>query len=192
MARLAGHNKTWYFSSRVLSHPTLPREIAKLGKRWAGLEGEGRERVVVAAASETLDQEIPWIRGGHFQYLVILDVPEQAVPLVIEELGIRRIRGRIHVTRDWGAVRRLLIAQQAGDPYDSIGDAYPLGKSLWILGGDMALHEFPVRRIPFLAQAFDGEPAPFTIDPDGSYLCWPTLDLHCSVSDFLKGPIGLL
>jgi hypothetical protein len=158
--------------------------------RKIGLEGGVLAAPVVAAfASEFIVPEgnsrLP--RGGtSTRYLAIIDVPDPALMRLPGVLELRRPEHRLHLTRDVGVVRRLLVSSLRADPRLGIVDAYVLGDSLVVLTGDFELRSFPIDRIPALVSIAQPERSAFEIDADGSYLHWPAHDLHLGVSQLLQ------
>ena len=125
-------------------------------------------------------------RGATTRYLAVIDVPEPALMRLPGVLELRRPEYRLHVTRDAGVVRRLLVSSLRDDPRLGVVDAYVLGDSIVILTGDFELRSFPIGRVPALAAIPTAERSAFEIDADGSYLHWPAHDLHLGVSQLLQ------
>lgn len=144
--------------------------------------------LVVACASEIISGDEPFSApgGANTRYLVVADVPEPAVPRVAAALQIRRPEHRLHVTRDAGALRRLVIAALRDDPMLGVVDAYVLGDMLFIVTGDFEIRSFPLARIPGVGDLSSPEQGAFEIDSDGSYLYWPGADIHIGMSQILQ------
>jgi hypothetical protein len=146
--------------------------------------------VCVICASEVLASgpvQLPPIGSGtETRYLVLVDVPEQALVRLPRALGVQRPEYRLYQTPDPGALRRLLIALARPEPMFGIVDAYVVGASLHVLTGDFEFRCFPVRKIPALSRLPAADRPRFTVDVDGSYLHWPARDIHLGVSQLLQ------
>ena len=146
--------------------------------------------VVAGFASEFIlsrhGKKLPPRRGTSTRYLAVIDVPEPALMRLPAVLELRRPEYRLHVTRDAGVVRRLLVSSVRDDPRLGVIDAYVLGNAIVVLSGDFELRSFPIDRVPALASMAPGERSAFGIDADGSYLHWPAHDVHLGVSQLLQ------
>lgn len=175
-----------FISPALLAAAALPAPL----RRAAARPGAGAPSVVAGFASELIlgpaEGGLPGRRGSSTRYLVVIDVPDAALMRLPALLDLRRPDYRLHVTRDVGAVRRLLVASLRGDPRLGIVDAYLLGASLIVVTGDFEIRSFPVDRVPELAALEEAERAAFEIDVDGSYLHWPSRDLHVGVAQLLQ------
>lgn len=181
-----------HISPALLDAASLSPALRRVARSIAGRgAGAGLVAPVVAGlASELLSGAtggFPPACGGHStRYLVVIDVPEPALMRLPTVLELRRPDYRLHVTRDAGAVRRLLVASLREDPRLGMVDAYLLGDSLVVLTGDFEIRSFPVDRVPELAALPADERGAFEIDADGAYLHWPAPDLHLGVSQLLQ------
>lgn len=166
--------------------PPLRRAVRKLTA--AGGASHLAAPVLVACASEILLRpKADWSPASPAtRYLVILDVPDPAVPRIAAALQIRRPEHRLHVTRDPGVLRRLAVAGLRGEPFLGIVDAYVLGDALHVVTGDLEFRSFPLARLPSVSALPRGEWSGFEIDPDGSYLHWPARDIHLGTSQILQ------
>ena len=145
--------------------------------------------LVVALASELIgpNRVTPpdWV-NTETRYLVVLDVPEQAVLRLASTLRLHKPDRRLQVCRDRSVVKRLVIALKRPAPWEGILDAFVLEDSLVLVLGDMSVREFPINRLP---QVRRFEPAVlnrFVIDSAGSYLHWPDRDVHMGPSQMLQ------
>ena len=140
-----------------------------------------RKSLVVARASELIGPgrlKLPEWVDTDTRYLVVLDVPEQAVLRLASTLRLHRPDQRLQVCRDPAVVKRLVIALKRRVPWEGILDAYVLDDSLVVVLGDMSVREFPVETLPSVGR--------FVIDSAGSYLYWPDQDVHIGPSQMLQ------
>ena len=169
----------------------LPRgKFRQLARELAQEENDGSEvSLMIARASELIgkrSQALPdWVDSGT-QFLVVLDIPEQATLRLATALRLRKPDRRLQVSRDEGVVKRLVIALSRTAPWEGILDAYLLGESLVVVLGDMSAREFPVRLIPKVSRMEPAAVCRFEIDSSGSFLHWPESDLHLGPSQLLQ------
>lgn len=150
--------------------------------------GEGGG-VLVAMASEIVAGEpaaVPgWVDTETF-HLVFDDVALPALMRLPTRLGLHKPDRRLHVTRDRGALARLLVARIRDVPSEGIVDAYAVGRELVLVLGDLTIRSFPADAVPGLAR-LDGEDlGSVEIDPDGSFLRWSRFDLDLGVPSLLQ------
>lgn len=150
----------------------------------------GRKRsLVVARASELIGQDrltLPnWV-DAETRYLVVLDVPEQAVLRLASTLRLHKPDQRLRVCRDPSVVKRLVIALRRPAPWEGILDAYVLEDSLVVVLGDISVREFPIGRLPRVGRLEPTAVSRFEIDSAGSYLHWPHLDVYLGPSQMLQ------
>lgn len=152
---------------------------------------ETNRTLVVSQASELLgrgSQSLPdWV-NTETHYLVVLDVPEQAILRLASILRLHKPDQRLQVCRDAGVVERLVISLSRSTPWQGILDAYfvPQVDSVFVIFGDMTVREFPKARIPKLRKASPESFKNFEIDSAGSFLYWPDLDVHMGASQLLQ------
>ncbi len=81
---------------------------------------------------------------------------------------------------------RVCFALQPDDSRGSIIDAYLAGNTLLVRGPRYRMLHVPVSSVPSLR----GQPRAvlqnFEIDPDGSFIHWPDLDVHLGWNQFLQ------
>lgn len=182
----------WFFTRQVMREAALPTPLRRrAGKSILGSDDDALPSgVLVATASELLDpsrSQLPeWWRSSETRYLVLADIPEQALPRLVSALDVRRPEYRLHVTRDPSAVSRFVLAQFRDTPYEGIVDAYVLGSTLVLLLGDFSIREFPLSEVKDLQELKPEQVGAFEIDDDGSFLYWPSKDLHLGVSQLLQ------
>lgn len=161
-----------------------------LAKQLVATSRAGPEpSLVVARASELIGPDrfrLPnWV-DTDTRYLVVLDVPEQAVLRLASTLRLHKPDQRLRVCRDPSVVKRLVIALQRPAPWEGILDAYVLEDSLVAVLGDMSVREFPIRRLPRVRRFEPTVVRRFEIDSAGSYLYWPDRDVHMGPSQMLQ------
>ena len=161
-----------------------------LAKQLVATSRAGPEpSLVVARASELIGPDgcrLPnWV-DTDTRYLVVLDVPEQAVLRLASTLRLHKPDQRLRVCRDPSVVKRLVIALQRPAPWEGILDAYVLEDSLVVVLGDMSVREFPIRRLPRVRRFEPTAVSRFEIDSAGSYLYWPDRDVHMGPSQMLQ------
>jgi len=187
-ARAATPPHSLYVSGAAQKFAALPPHLRKAA-RTATREGL-KTPVCVVCASEVLASGPtglpPMSSGAETRYLVLVDVPAQALVRLPRALGLHRPEYRLCQTPDPGALRRLLIALARPEPLLGIVDAYVVGASLHVLTGDFEFRCFPIRKIPALSRLAAAERPRFTVDEDGSYLHWPARDIHLGVSQLLQ------
>lgn len=166
----------------------LPRSLERLldgcPDRFSAWDG-----VVVACASEVIGKGegfLPARVGRETFYLVFLDVPLPAVMRLPTLLGLHKPDRRLHVSRDPGTLRRLLVASRRSVPMEGIVDAYVVANELVLVLGDLTVRSFPREEVPQVGRLPAERFTEFEIDPDGSYLRWPEEDVDLGVSGLLQ------
>jgi transcriptional regulator with XRE-family HTH domain len=180
-----------YLSPKALGLRELPLPIRKLGRSLVASDGCSAfaAPIVVSFASELIQAVIQlpeWSAGSSTRYLIISDVPEQVLPKLLSALDLRRPDQRLHLTRDTGSIRRLLVSSARRESMLGIIDAYVWGDQLTIITGDFQFRAFPLRRIPLVAPLTAQEQIAFEISADGSGIHWPAGDIHLGVSQILQ------
>lgn len=189
--RTSANTHPCFISAKLQAAAALAAPLRRVARR-VGTGGEGAELAAPVVAGFASEFILPVIaktlppRAASTRYLVVIDVPEPALMRLPGILELRRPEYRLHVTRDVGVVRRLLVASLRGEPRLGIVDAYVVGDSLVVLTGDFELRSFPIGRVPALDALTPAERNAFEIDADGSYLHWPAHDLHLGVSQLLQ------
>ena len=81
---------------------------------------------------------------------------------------------------------RLCFALGSDEGRGSIIDAYVVGDRLFVRGPKRRMLHIPLDSIP----ALKGQPQTavrnFSVDPDGSFIYWPDLDVHLGWNQFLQ------
>jgi len=143
----------------------------------------------VALASELIGRdpiELPSWVDTETRYLIVLNVPEQAVPHLSSTLRLHKPDQRLRVCRDPLVVKRLIIALKRPAPWEGILDAYVLERILVLVLGDMSVREFPIKELPRVGRFVPKVLNNFNIDSAGSYLYWPDQDVHMGPSQMLQ------
>ena len=186
-------DRRWFFAEDVLRRSGLPPVLRRDAHALmqAGHENLSEGPVAVVTASGLLKPSsrryVPdWVLGLETRFLVVVDVPEPGLMHLPRVLGVRKPDIRVHVSREWIAVRRLLVAQRRRDPFEGIVDAYLLPGTLVLVLGDMSIRSFPVKRIAQLKRLTRDALEGFTIDPGGSYLAWKNEGIHLGAAQLLE------
>lgn len=165
-------------------------EFRSLARQLAATARTGPEPgLVVALASELIGPNrlrLPKWVDTETRYLVVLDVPEQAVLRLASILRLHKPDQRLHVCRDPLVVKRLVIALKRSAPWEGILDAYILEDSLVVVLGDISARQFPIRKLPRVGRFEPPALRNFVIDSAGSYLYWPDHDVHMGPSQMLQ------
>lgn len=90
------------------------------------------------------------------------------------------------MTRDAAVVKRVLLSFARDEGWEAILNAYALGDQLVVVLGDFRMAEFPGERIPGLGERLAPSLSEFEVDSSGSFLYWPSLDLHLGASQLLQ------
>ena len=165
-------------------------EFRSLASQLSAATHTGSEpSLVVALASELLGRDpltLPdWV-DTDTRYLVVLDVPEQAILRLASTLRLHKPDQRLQVCRDPSVVKRLVIALKRSVPWEGILDAYVLEDSLVMILGDMSARQFPTKELPRVRRFEPAVVRRFEIDSAGSYLHWPDGDVHMGPSQMLQ------
>ena len=147
------------------------------------------QSLVVGRASELIGPQrvrLPKWVDTETRYLVVVDVPEQAVLRLPSTLRLHKPDQRLQLCRDPSVVKRLVIALSRPAPWEGILDAYILEESLVVVLGDMSVREFPIKRLPRIRRFEPAALQRFEIDSAGSYLYWPEQDVHMGPSQMLQ------
>ncbi len=165
-------------------------EFRSLARQLSATTHTGPEQgLVVARASELVGPDrvrLPdWV-DAETRYLVLLDVPEQAVLRLASTLRLHKPDQRLQVCRDPSVLQRLIIALKRPAPWEGILDAYILEDSLVVVLGDMSVREFPIGKLPQVGRLEPAVVSQFVIDSAGSYLYWPDGDVHLGPSQMLQ------
>ena len=145
--------------------------------------------LVVAQASELIGPArvtLPRWVDAETRYLVVVDVPEQAVLRLPSILRLHKPDQRLQLCRDPSVVKRLVVALKRPAPWEGILDAYVLQENLVVILGDMSVREFPTKRLPQIKRFEPEVLKNFEIDSAGSYLYWPDRDVHMGPSQMLQ------
>lgn len=169
----------------------LPRGMLRQrADELAGCEiGNAEASLVVELASALLaseGHELPKWTDAETRYLVVADVAEPALLRLPAVLALRKPHLRLHVARDSGVVKRIVLAQSRSESWEGIVDAYILGNRLVLVLGDMSIREFPKERLPKVKRMGQAAFEAFVIDEFGSFLHWASGDVHLGPSQLLQ------
>jgi hypothetical protein len=89
-----------------------------------------------------------------------------------------RASGNIVLHKDWGLPTRVLKAWKLGAQDLLIANASATSDKLFVLSCSLAEYELPFDAVEALKSIPPGERDRFTIADDGSYLHWPSSDIH--------------
>ncbi len=165
-------------------------EFRSLARQLSTTPHTGTEQsLVVAQASELMGPErvrLPKWVDTETRYLVVLDVPEQAILRLASTLRLHKPDQRLQVCRDPSVVKRLVIALTRPAPWEGILDAYVIEESLVAVLGDMSARKFPISQLPKVRGFEPAVLSQFVIDSAGSYLYWPDQNVHMGASQMLQ------
>jgi len=181
--------RRWFFSPVLLQAANVPEHLSAALEELPDILAEDSDVDLVAClASDLLLQEIElpgWV-GVESKFLIVVDVPEPSILRLPSLLRTRKPDQRLHISRDFGIVKRAIIALHRDHPWESILDAYVLGDRLVIVCGDLSVREFPKQRLPGVRDLPPDVLTAFELDTSGSYLHWPEADLHLGPSQMLQ------
>ena len=181
-----------FLGASVLQHVprgALRRFAREATERSEHLSENAEPGIVVNSASALLskrEKALPdWV-DLQTRFLILADVPEPALLRLPSVLGLHKPDLRLHVTRDVGAIKRLLLSQYRKEAWEGIVDAYPLSDSLVLISGDMTIREFPRARLPRVRRLSIESFENFQIDPSGSFLSWADGEILLGPSQMLQ------
>ena len=181
----------WYASRSVLRLADLP---AALNEAYDRLHASGTDdrafeassAVCLLASDVVAGRELPnWI-DAETRFLIVLDVPLGAAMRLPTRLRLRKPDQRLFLTDDLGSVRRWVIAPNRAQPFEGIIDAYVFDGTLSVFTGDLSIRDFPVHRVPSLESLDPERLRELQVDIDGSFLTWPSTDIHLGPSQLLQ------
>lgn len=178
-----------FFSPGALEAGEVSRHLRAFAKDLSSSTSpEADLDLVVVMASEVLRDPrcLPAWVGVKTVYLLITDLPEPAVLRFPTIFGLHKPDQRMHVTRDPGAVRRMLISLARDHTWEGIVDAYVLPGRLVAVLGDFRILEVPQARLPVVRKLDADRFAGFEIDHSGSFLHWADGDVHLGPSQMLQ------
>lgn len=136
-------------------------------KRLEGVIGEGFHLLFTEPSTHP-DQVAHWIRATRIRAedrLHVVEVEDLEAPQVSQLLG----RVCSALGRD-----------------NTVIDAYLAGDTLYVRGPKHRMLHVPVTAVPSLRDRPAAETRNFVIDPDGSFLHWPDLDVHMGWDQLLQ------
>ena len=180
--------RRWFVSPGAREAAELPPPLRVfLADLPEQLQASAEQDLVVTTATDVLcGSGLPEWVGLETRYLILMDGPEPAVLRLPTLLGLHKPDQRMHVTRDFGAVKRVVLSFARDEAWEGILDAYVLGDRLVVVLGDFRIAEFPRERISGLSDQPGEGLSEFVIDSSGSFIHWPSLDLHLGASQLLQ------
>jgi hypothetical protein len=175
----------------VIGRGGVPTTVEKVLKRASDV-------VVLAHADEDhfvpADEKIEILIANAF-YLLFTE-PTTHPDQIVQWVRRARIRSesRLHVVRVEDLENpivshlfsRVCSALAEGGTRGSIIDAYAVGDSLRVRGPRQRMLHVPMEALPSLRDRPRAAQRKFEIDPDGSFLYWPDLDVHLGWNQFLQ------
>lgn len=108
------------------------------------------------------------------------DLDPYWLPALFEKAGLRTLRNAIvHV--DWTVPSRVIRAWRHGAQNRLVADARIANGMLYVTACDLERYEVPIRALPPLAKIPAVRLKQFQIDEDGSFLYWPSADIHINL-----------
>jgi hypothetical protein len=117
------------------------------------------------------DQVAQWMRATNIRSenrLHVVNVEDVQAPQVSQLLG------------------RVCVALGQDESPGNVIDAYLVGDTLFVRGPKHRMLHVALDSIPALSREPQAAVRNFSIDPDGSFVCWPDLDVHLGWNQFLQ------
>ena len=140
------------------------------------------------------DEKIEDLLSGAF-YLLFTE-PTTHPDQIVQWARRAKIRSenRLHVVKVEGLenpnvshlLGRVCIALTGDEKRGSIIDAYAVGDALLVRGPKHRILHVPMKALPSLRDKPRAVQRKFEIDPDGSFLHWPDLDVHLGWNQLLQ------
>ena len=139
-------------------------------------------------ASEVVGKRIPeGLMGPDTRYAIIVDdVPLPALVDIPAVLNLHRPDLRAHLTHDPGIVRRAVVSLLRDQRREAILDAYVFEARLAVILADLKRRIVNLAEVPSLERVKRQKIADFQVDENGSYLHWPSVDVHLGISQILQ------
>lgn len=183
-------NDTKYFFSRK-AWSTVPRSLQKtlrVVRNEHPRVPDGVMPCLFLFASEVVGKRMPArLMGPDTRYAILVgDVPLPALVEIPAVLNLHRPDLRAHWTKDTNVVRRAVVSLFGDRRRDVILDAYVYESRLTLLLADLKRREVDIGEIPSLGRVKSQKLADFQVDENGSYVYWPSADVHLGVSQILQ------
>jgi len=114
------------------------------------------------------------------------DLDAAWLPQMFELAKLRTMRNTL-VHSDFQVPWRVLRAWQMGAQEELIADAELLGDDLFVTSCEPTTYRIPISSVPTLGKVPVTERRDFKVADDGSYLWWPTQDVHLDLDSLLVG-----
>jgi hypothetical protein len=108
---------------------------------------------------------------------VYLDVSSSFIVPLMKRAELR-LSGKVLLHKDWNLPARILKAWELGAPDHLIANASATSEKLLVLSCSLSEYEISYDAVDALKLIPPGERSRFTIADDGSYLHWPSSDIH--------------
>ena len=177
----------------------VPKDKPRGGKlnRWVNSLRKRPERSVLYVVSLDRDSNATPSKfrvesNGTWVLLCDRDFPREALPDHMVTLGVKDpSRVHVHTTRDHGDtdlfLGRLVSAVENDRPEHRIVDAYWLGDTFAVVEApNLAKMMVSIQDIKCLRSRSPDDLANFEIDDDGSFVYWPSIDVHLGWEQFAQ------
>lgn len=114
------------------------------------------------------------------------DVNAEWLPQMFELAKLRTMRNTL-VHSNFKVPWRVLRAWQMGAQEELIADAEIVGDNLFVTSCEPTTYRVPIGSVPALGRIPVSERKDFRVADDGSYLAWPTQDIHLDLDSLLVG-----
>jgi Protein of unknown function (DUF2442) len=176
------HKMTVFLHDRHISKDIVPSNSAMRVLRHLSLKNLSGENLFVLTSATELPEITQIFQTAEVAKIlrvlfVQTNVDPNFIPQMFERAELRSLRNVIlHANND--VPKRILAAWQAGAQEQLIAQATVIKDSLWVTDCALQTWEIPFKILPALAAITPEKRADFEIDEDGSYLYWPSADLH--------------
>lgn len=173
---------TVFLHDRHISKDIVPSNCAMRVLRHLSLKNLSGENLFVLTSATELPEITQIFQAAEVAKIlrvlfVRTNVDLNFIPQMFERAELRSLRKVIlHANND--LPKRILAAWQAGAQEQLIAQATVIKDSLWVTDCALKTWEIPFNILPALAAINPEKRADFEIDEDGSYLYWPSFDLH--------------
>ena len=127
------------------------------------------------------------LTGPDVRYAILVDdVPLPSLIDIPALLSLHRPELRAHWTKDHNIVRRAVVSLFRDQRREAILDAHIYESRLTVLLADLKRREVDTAEISSLRRVKSKSLSDFRVDENGSYLHWPSADVHLGVSQILE------
>lgn len=173
---------TVFLHDRHISKDIVPSNSAMRVLRHLSLKNLSGENLFVLTSATELPEITQIFQTAEVAKIlrvlfVRTNVDLNFIPQMFERAELRSLRNVILHTNN-ELPKRILAAWQAGAQEQLIAQATVIKDSLWVTDCALKNWEIPFNILPALAAINPEKRADFEIDEDGSYLYWPSSDIH--------------